>query len=689
MADPFSLVASLIALDANFDSQAAQIEDLKVVLRTVKRIAKDASIDADDDAILRFQQLFIREKEAVEETNDLVKPRLVKNPESLGEARLTTKVRKIKFLREEKHLEELNARLSDIIQGFSTALQCITALELLSLRVTHGALQFGITQLIESDRVTDQGESSRVHEIPDTSDTLSVLDDESTVENTANETLARVEVMITEEELLNLCSCSCHTYYAAKVPNWLGDAIGTLLAAWNAAQQLSVSLSTTRMIPEGSSIFQFAQHNNVDGVRRLFIQRTASPFDISINGRTPLHFAATAVKADMIKFLLDAGGIPDAEDSNHLTPHDIIWELYLRNPKERGYILEAAGLSPSDTSTSLEKQQFTGVHRIVLGLRGLVDLDDYLKLSATEIDKQDLTGKTALAWAASRKGDSRLVRILLDHNASVRIADYRYKTPLHYAAKSEDPNSVALILEAIKQIERMVTDPRGRGIEAGDDKNRTPLNYATRMNLLPHTQLLIDYGADLEATGSKTKRTILLNALYWNSHLVLPVLLQHGARTDVTDAAGATVLHHITQFCSLETVQVLAKQDLGYINRNAVDSTGRTAVDVFNSEDVRCSPDKEKERSLAAEAFAAILAKASRPRSGTSSDFGLKLQNVFEIKEINVLEREEDSDDEKTLHDEKGVRKAEATEDGWFDADDDDDIFYDALQELPTDHVVI
>lgn len=69
----------------------------------------------------------------------------------------------------------------------------------------------------------------------------------------------------------------------------------------------------------------------------------------------------------------------------------------MRHPEKRKFVLDAAGLTPVNAE-SLEKQCFTGLHRIVLGLGGAVDLNAYLKINSSDIDKQDLTGKTALAW---------------------------------------------------------------------------------------------------------------------------------------------------------------------------------------------------------------------------------------------------------------------------------------------------
>lgn len=101
----------------------------------------------------------------------------------------------------------------------------------------------------------------------------------------------------------------------------------------------------------------------------------------------------------------------------------------------------------------MEKLCFTGVHRIVLGIGGHCPLDDYLKISRKEIDDRDLTGKTALAWAASRL-DPLPVRILLAHDASLSVTDYRFKTLLHYAAGSGSPEAVEMILQAIQEKEK-------------------------------------------------------------------------------------------------------------------------------------------------------------------------------------------------------------------------------------------
>lgn len=114
-----------------------------------------------------------------------------------------------------------------------------------------------------------------------------------------------------------------------------------------------------------------------------------------------------------------------------------------------------------------------------------------------------------------------------------------------------------------------------------------------------------------EAVEADSKRSILLNAIYWNSHLVLPVLLDHGARTDVQDVNGETILHHIARFGGLETLSIMADRDLGSLDTTVTNTLGLTAVDVFNSPNARCSPNGEERREIAVRLFSRILRNAT------------------------------------------------------------------------------
>jgi len=294
------------------------------------------------------------------------------------------------------------------------------------------------------------------------------------------------------------------------------------------------------------------------------------------------------------------------------SPQDGLWEAYLRNPRKRGHFLTAAGLSLGDTESS-EKLCPTGLHRIVLGFGGLVDLEQYLLISGSEINVQDWTGKTALSWAAQGT-DAGVVRTLLRHNASVSTRDKRNKTPLHYSAGNPSGvlESVEMILDSITELESGHGNWEESLMEARDDKGRTPLNYATRKDLPATTQVLLDAGANINAVDTDTGRSILLNAIYWNSHGVLAMLLNRGARTDVKDKHGASLLHYIARFGDLQTLQIMSEHSLGFTDISSLDDHGFTALSTFNSADVRCHTEEGPDRELAKELFARIMADVSR-----------------------------------------------------------------------------
>ena len=137
-----------------------------------------------------------------------------------------------------------------------------------------------------------------------------------------------------------LCSCHCHAQLAVRTPQWLGSAFGSLLISysrpspescracsrkscsdntessfrsryyfppwmlhrmfsfqciWNPLSGCNISLKTPRAVSSRSTVFTLAQHGNIKGMQRLFEQRVASPYDISIEeGRSALHVCGLA-----------------------------------------------------------------------------------------------------------------------------------------------------------------------------------------------------------------------------------------------------------------------------------------------------------------------------------------------------------------------------------------------------------
>ena len=157
------------------------------------------------------------------------------------------------------------------------------------------------------------------------------------VQDTETEVEVEVESTVVQQSRprIEACSCDCHTPLALRTPQWLEPTVGTMLVrysrnslgscqscsqrscsrgsqgilkthysfpgwfmrrmmclqySWSPFSGHNVSLRTPRTVSSRSNVFLFAQHSNIKGMRRLFEQNLASPFDVSFEeGRSPLH----------------------------------------------------------------------------------------------------------------------------------------------------------------------------------------------------------------------------------------------------------------------------------------------------------------------------------------------------------------------------------------------------------------
>lgn len=143
----------------------------------------------------------------------------------------------------------------------------------------------------------------------------------------------------------------------------------------------------------------------------------------------------------------------------------------------------------------LERRQFPTLHLVVLGLVK-ADLEAQLILSFEQIDKIDWQGRTALSWAAAR-GDAKNVRLLLRYHANPNIYSFNGSSPLHFASRAPNPES-----------------------------------------LEPH----LAYGADVCHFNSWQRDALAYaTSLVDNEHYLLP-LLRAGAKIDFADLVGSTAL---------------------------------------------------------------------------------------------------------------------------------------------------
>lgn len=248
---------------------------------------------------------------------------------------------------------------------------------------------------------------------------------------------------------------------------------------------------------------------------------------------------------------------------------------------------EAAELLSCLTNSSdfVEEQNFTQLHRIVLGL-SLLDLEKEVQLNPDEIDATDALGRTALMWASAR-GDQQAVTTLLSYRADPNLMDLQNSGPVMYAAAQTHAACVRLLLEAgakpdptliglkmqrgspLNCAARIASDPLvlktlldfGANIESCGAEGRTSLLHAARNDNVDFAVLLLNHGADINAV-STTTQTALTTAVTHNSHNVLQLLLDRWQEySSCPRLKGPHLLQITALYADLETIKILTCVD--------------------------------------------------------------------------------------------------------------------------------
>lgn len=425
------------------------------------------------------------------------------------------------------------------------------------------------------------------------------------------------------------CSCQCHHPSKLKTPDFLREITGQLLIGyagvsnvtppcnehacarrqktvfriqyyfpvWSLIQRMLTLVSCSggacgpdkllrmsRVRPGLDEVFIQVQGGNIRRLQQLFIQGDASPLDASDTGWTLLHYALTAGQLPTAKFLKDAGADVRAESTTRETPVDVAWNRILSGclDKESEQLLR----NVFDDEAQLDERQFTTLHKIVLGLLGK-SLGDELEVSTAYINALDSSGNTPLAWASAR-GDNKSVALLLEHGASLDIANDVYAKPIHLAAQTGNIATVRTLVDAGAGINSAVRQTRmtplhyaaeyqnsssqiyglvslGARLGEKDYMSWTPLHWASWRGHLASLNALLDCGANVNVKTLDGNASTIL-AVASNSHVCVRRLIEAGADCSVVRNNQWNVLHYAAIGGSVETLRSLAEADLSGID---------------------------------------------------------------------------------------------------------------------------
>ncbi len=246
------------------------------------------------------------------------------------------------------------------------------------------------------------------------------------------------------------------------------------------------------------------------------------------NGRTLLHCATLASTADAecVSFLLGCGAAVDAVTESGETP--LHWAATGRRADVLALLVEhgadvAVANADGDTAIHLciEGRDVHSQRTNTKRTRGDGDDDDAVRCVSTlldggaPVDVVNLAGYTPLLWAA-HKEHTEMVRLLLDSGADVSAADAHGCTALHWAAISRTDDTILLCV--------IINHAGTRNLDVRDTLGNTPLHLAALHNCARCAQLLLDRHASRDVLNDKAE-TPLMVAQHCGSDVCARVLM--------------------------------------------------------------------------------------------------------------------------------------------------------------------
>ncbi|MGL9779570.1 MAG: ankyrin repeat domain-containing protein [Wolbachia sp.] len=257
---------------------------------------------------------------------------------------------------------------------------------------------------------------------------------------------------------------------------------------------------------------------------------------------SPLYYAISADKYNMVRLLVDHGADILGEDDNGETPLCIAHKL--GNPEIENFL-----------RAKLDECLFSAVER-----KSSQEVKNFLDGGAN-IEARSVKNETPLC-VASGKGFSSIVQFLVNKNANVNVRDDDGKTPLSRAVEGGHSNVVRILLN------------RDAMVDTPDHYDKAPLHYAAYCNREDIVRLLIDRDANVGITD-KGGRTPLHYAAEGGHVGVAELLLERSVVVDTPDHYGKTPLHYAACYDRVDMVSFLIDRDA---NVEALDGEDRVPL---------------------------------------------------------------------------------------------------------------
>jgi ankyrin repeat protein len=306
-----------------------------------------------------------------------------------------------------------------------------------------------------------------------------------------------------------------------------------LLAGVSVALMLAVLPASAT--PSGDRLIAAAQ-DGLDAQVGAALAAHADVNAVDSAGATALAWAVMRGNAPIAERLLKAHADPNRTDANGVSP------LMLAIDGNAPDLVKLLLANRADPSLVRDNGETPLMHAVNSGsldmVRTLVDA------KADVNARENHFGQTALMWAA---GHPDMTRLLLDHGADFRAVTKSWETnTVNYVTVTSTLGSTGIPWN-------------NEGTYSGKAGGSTPMLFAIQAGDLKSVEMLIAAGADVNqaaADGTTPLLTSLYNfsigggqrgragaIRYAPSVPIANLLLDHGAKVDVSDRAGYTPLH--------------------------------------------------------------------------------------------------------------------------------------------------
>ncbi len=292
--------------------------------------------------------------------------------------------------------------------------------------------------------------------------------------------------------------------------------------------------------------FMMAAENGKHLAAQFLQEQGANVFKKDNWGRTALMFAGRGGDEKTLESLLAIPGIAETINEQDSRGRSAMHHAFRKYHSDFGVALIKQG-------ADVTLQDFNGqtpLHQAI-ETNYMSDWLDDVKEALGEKANWNLTAKDGdtLLHAAARHTQAPVIEKLLDFGADVMVAGKNGQYPVHAAIMADSEPIAERLVKAMKDSGHSLSD-------AKDAAGWTPLHYAATRDNAQFTRMIVEAGADVNATATGGE-TPLHIAARTGKLGALQTLLAHGADMSLQNEKGQTPLDIAVEFRRSDFIQTL------------------------------------------------------------------------------------------------------------------------------------